>query len=100
MPRQCIQIQIDGEDPIRVITSPHKEQAGLFNVLVPRKGTYTGDSFDWRTIEEHIDLTDEEVVSKFFVPALFDLPFYPYSERGERITLTTADVLAALKLKD
>lgn len=72
MPRPHLQIEIEGETPIRIITSPEKE-SGFFNLLTPTTETRKDGEWDWNFVEEIVGLTEEEVLERL-TTALRGLP--------------------------
>jgi len=72
MSRKHLQFQIEGQPPIRIITSPEKE-GGFFNLLTPTTEAREDGEWNWIFVEEIIGLTEDEVLEKFST-ALRGLP--------------------------
>jgi len=81
MPRPHLQIEVEGETPIRIITSPDRENEGrFFNVLAPSLAPE--GKWDWGNVMDiAIGLTEKEVLERLTV-ALRGLPSYPSAATG------------------
>lgn len=82
MPRPHIQIEVEGETPFRIISSPDRENEGrFFNILDP---SLTPDGeWNWDHVLETVGLTEEEVLEGL-TTALRGLPSYPRQLDGSR----------------
>lgn len=63
MPRPHLQIEVEGETPIRIIISPDRENEDrFFNVLAPARSK---GKWDW--VDIAVGLTDDEVLERLAI---------------------------------